>query len=194
MLNTMQIYNLDYSKTLLYLKDNLPWANTLSVQLLKIIESSKGSFFTYISSPVNAEEIHQFRYSINNRVIKRHGVSSFIYDYLRNNNQQACFFEDVLKFPQDPHLEEFQECGFQYGKEVYYKISQDNLSHDLILDCLGTSTAIWHSLCVLTSFNECKTKTGILTLEMINQICSLTEIAIIGAYDDEGYIFWKKDE
>lgn len=79
-----------------------------------------------------------------------------------------------------------------YDDEVYYVIKSE-IANSLLIDmCLYASQATWHSLCVVTESDiECQTEKT-LTIEVINDICNKICLVIAGAYDGEGYVFWKK--
>lgn len=191
MIRKLSQYNLELEPTLTYVQENLKWANTLSLQLLKLVDFGEGIFFTYLAPDTEEDKIYQFPYSISSNVINTEEVASFINDYLIKNSQISCLFEDTIRKPTDTHLEEFHECGVLYNDEIYYLVDQNNLDRNLILECLRASSAIWHSLCILTKINFNRKHS--LTLDMINASCMKIEVAIIGAYDDEGYIFWKRN-
>ncbi|MBX9839321.1 MAG: hypothetical protein K2X69_13530 [Silvanigrellaceae bacterium] len=56
------------------------------------------------------------------------------------------------------------------------------------------TNAIWHSLCVLTTSN-CEDFSFLsVSKEKIQEICLMTQMIIVGAYDGEGYVFWEKHE
>lgn len=186
-------YDLNFDLTWPYVEHNLNWANTLSVQLLKLLDFKQGNFFTYLL-PNTHEDIYQFKYSIFSRVINRKEMIKFITEYVKQNNILSCLFEDTLRSPTDMHLEEFHKYGLLYNREIYYLINQHNLNEDSISECLSASSAIWHSLCILTNAEINRKQPYTLTLDMINVACLKTKLAIIGAYDDEGYIFWEKSD
>jgi hypothetical protein len=191
MIRKLQRYNLDFDLTWTYVKNNLERANTLSNQLLKLIDFNNGNFFSYFSPQIDKDKIYQFLYSIQSSVINSKEIVPFIINYMQTA-QLSCLFEDTVRSPKDFHLEEFNECGLLYDNEIYYFINQNNLDSDLVLKCLNASSAIWHSLCVLTKVDFNREKSSTLTLDMIAAACLNTKVAIIGTYDDEGYIFWEK--
>ncbi len=82
---------------------------------------------------------------------------------------------------------------FTYNNEVYYLTDKKNATASLIAQCIQSSQAIWHFLCLLTNgkFTGINDKT--LGLSKIKEACLNAETIIIGAYDSEGYIFWEKN-
>lgn len=188
----LQWHELDLEPTLTYINNNLKFGNTLSVQLLKLIDFKEGNFFSYFLPNVEEQNIYQFSHSIHSAVINTKEIVNLLVEYIQLK-KLSCIFEDIVKDPKDPYLEEFYECGLLYNHEIYYFIDRNNLSNNLVLKCLNASSAIWHSLCILTNTSFNLEESNILTSEMINIACLNTHLVIIGAYDDEGYIFWKKN-
>lgn len=186
-------YDLDFDRTFEFVKDNLDSTNTLCEQLLKLVNFKEGNFFTYLLPQADENKIHRFKYSILSCVINRNGVSNYVFKYIKKNPQVLCLFDDALRKSTDKHLDTFNKCGLLYKNEIYYFIDRQNLDEDLILQCFQSSSAIWHSLCILTKMELNRKEPNILTLEMINNICKNAKVILIGAYDDEGYIFWEKN-
>jgi hypothetical protein len=121
-------------------------------------------------------------------------ISELIFHTLYSTKYLSCIFDDVSSiFTSDLQEEDelFSSYGMAYNKEVYYLLTKESSSKQLIEECLRRSNAFWHSLCVLTKadFNEIKKE---LTLEKMKDICLNTEMIIVGAYDSEGYVFWEK--
>lgn len=185
-------YDLDFELAFEFVQDNLESTNTLSNQLLKLVDFTDGNFFTYLLPHADEDKIHRFKYSILSCVIIRNEVSNYVFEYMKRNLFISCLFDDTLRKPTDKHLDNFHKCGLLFENEIYYLIDRKNLDADLIKQCLCSSSAIWHSLCVLTEMEFNRKKSIFLTSDMIDTACLNTKIVIIGAYDDEGYIFWEK--
>lgn len=80
-----------------------------------------------------------------------------------------------------------------HNDEVYSLLNKNNISQEVILQCLRFSTSFWHSLCVFTTadLNDVSKE---LSKKNIREICLMTEIVMVGAYDGEGYVFWEKND
>lgn len=183
-------FELEPSKTYEYVKENLSWANTLSIKLLKLIDFTNGQFFSYMSTEADPSRIYQFPYSLSSQSMNDIELSFYLFEYLKKNEKTSALFEDCTRKPTDPHLETFYKCGIQYNEEIYYLINNKNLTLELLLRCIKESSSIWHSLCLLTDFNFENSKN--LNLDSINNACLKAKLIIVGAYDDEGYIFWER--
>lgn len=129
-------FELALGTTYEYVKENLSWANTLSIQLLKLIDFTNGQFFTYISPEADPSRIYQFPYSLSSQSINDNELSFFLYEYLKKNKKTSALFEDCTRKPSDPHLETFYKCGIQYNEEIYYLINNKNITSELLLSCI----------------------------------------------------------
>ena len=87
----------------------------------------------------------------------------------------------------------FNAHGLLCGNEIYYLLEKNNISTELITECLRASNAFWHSLCVLTEANLDDRIAREISTEKIQEITLKAKLIIIGAYDGEGYIFWELD-
>lgn len=182
---------LDFETTWQYVQDNLNGANTLSEKLSFLIKKKRGFFYTYVTSFLDESRVYEFNYSIDANVINKNELAIRMHEYLRGDEFVACVFEDVLRGPKDNNSISLQQCGLQYEDELYYLLNQTNLTQDLVVRCLYNSSAIWHSLCLLfrSDANHLSFETKI-DMDDFDYYCAHVRLAIIGAYDDEGYIFW----
>src|ERR1700733_5429433 len=99
MKRNLQRFNLDYKLTYKYLIDNFNAANALSIELLGVINSINGCFFTFLTPEANEKNLYQFYNSIFSFVIDVEEAAKFIFDYLKNDTCLTCVFEDVLRSP-----------------------------------------------------------------------------------------------
>jgi hypothetical protein len=76
-----------------------------------------------------------------------------------------------------------------FDSEVYYFLNQNNSTQE-IYETIRKSSQVWHFLAVITRLRDALPP--ILTDEIMNQICENVKLVIAGAYDGEGYIFWKQ--
>ena len=187
-------FDLDYALTFEYICNNFKAANTLSVELLKLINSEKGRFFTFFNSSVENKDIYQFTRSISSCVINEKETVRFIFSYLNVNPNLGCVFEDILIYPSELKDNEIlhKNYAFLYKNEVYYLLSEKSVDENLIQKCLFECNAIWHSLCILTQSDFIVKNDKSISLHEIQSFAVETRLAIIGAYDDEGYIFWER--
>jgi hypothetical protein len=204
---------LDFNSSLEYVKDNLHETNKLCSSLLNLINFKNGYFFTLLPENSYLQSIYEFKtsnifhqnpleenylngcksiYSIKNSIINE--ISELIINEIKHHEYLSCIFDDVNFFSEELNgYFLFDKYGLSYDKEPYYLIQKNEVSNQLIKECLKTSNAIWHSLCLFTAASLNR-NVRILSLEKIKEICLTTELIIIGAYDAEGYVFWEKQQ
>ena len=183
-------YELTFDPTIAYLKEVLENANTLSSLLIKKINFKSGTFFTLLTEKTNSENIHKFRQggiACNSRDQTR----SFVLNKLQFNDNLTCVFDDVSDTYR-PGCQDslFLSHGYIFQNEIYYLITKNTASLELLEEAFYVSDALWHSLCVLCEIKIINDKT--LSLKNIEDICLNAQLIIVGAFDAEGYIFWEK--
>jgi hypothetical protein len=199
---------LDFSRTLKYFQENLDNTNILSSKLLEFANFEEGSFFTLLPDNANTNKIYEFEHG---GILKQHHtlqvqisektsssqiptirdeVAEFILEETTKHRLQ-CIFDDTLRSPADKFKAEIlQLFEIFYDEEIYYFIKPKQASTNQIKECLKASNSFWHSLCILTHADiNIASKT--LTCEDIKDICTKSDLIILGAYDSEGYIFWE---
>jgi len=205
-------YKLNYNHAWKYVQNNLDKSNVLSSELLNLSIFKNGYFFTLLPNDANTERIYEFEsgvilpqnpkeeyfvsgekntYSIIPTI--RNELSELLLKEIKSSDQLCCFFDDVTRSPIDKYSTDslYAHLLF-YEDEVYYLLEKNEISSELIMQCLRASNAFWHSLCVLTKTNFKDLVDKKLSLEKIKDICLNAQLIIIGAYDGEGYVFWEK--
>ena len=184
-------HELDLKPTLEYFKYNLTDTNTLSSELIKLINFESGRFFALLPDDVDQKNIHNFQ---NGGIASgiRNQIAAFILSKLQLNRELSCIFDDVAAiFKPDYKDPLFFSCGLVHEKEIYYLVTPHTASFELLTQCFLTSNAIWHSLCILAEIDINKIDNKILSIEQIKSMCLNTLLIVLGAYDAEGYIFWE---
>ncbi|MBS0584972.1 MAG: hypothetical protein JSR76_01560 [Verrucomicrobia bacterium] len=181
---------LETKQTLAYLEDNLKGTNALSNAVLRETPFKEGEFYTFFPSGIQEHQMYNFTSGgIAGKV--RHKLSYLIMEELEKAPKLTCIFDDIGATYTDGYEDElFSKTGAHYGEEVYYIISSGSISKALLDTCLYASNGAWHSLCVLSAVP--KTEDRSLTSEEINEIAKKAELLILGAYDAEGFIFWRR--
>jgi hypothetical protein len=209
-MNRLFRYPLRYEFLYPYFKDILEGANTLSDELINMVNFDQGDFFTLLPNEINLERIYEFKMGgILPQYEEIYNENGSSYQYIPNidnelseyiasllhDSASTCIIDDVLREYNNPHLEYFRmkRLLLKHKNELYYKINADQANPHDIKKCLGKSTAFWHSLCILTcaSFDDIDET---LTLKKIKEICLKTYLIIVGAYDGEGYVFWERNK
>jgi hypothetical protein len=175
-----------------YFKDNLSNTNSLSSALVQHLDFSSGNFFTFLPDETDLKKVHEFpQGGIACGV--RDQMAELILSKLEAETNLACIFDDVsATFRQGYQDSLFDTCGLTHKDEIYYVIHKNMKTSSLIEKCLIASNGIWHSLCVLFKTLSIDETQKNLSLKEIETIAKNTSIAIVGAYDGEGYIFWEK--
>ncbi|WP_068471239.1 hypothetical protein [Candidatus Protochlamydia phocaeensis] len=183
---------LDFKKAFEYFQDNLIETNTLSSKLINLVDFKKGTFFSFFPEKINFEKINCFKEG--GIAKQKEEIKEKIFKELKSNNKLCCVFDDVsATFKPDYAEPLFLNYGLFYEKEIYYLIRPEIASLKLLNECFYVSNAIWHSLCILTEFDFGKKKDKQLKIEEIEGICTKTVLIALGAYDAEGYLFWKAE-
>lgn len=204
-------YNLDYNLTWKYVKDSLDEANILSKAILDLLNFKNGNFFTLLPFGANTTRISNFeeglilpqnpekKYLVNEHTTTysviptiKNEISTFILSKIQSKKNLSCIFDDILRSPEDKNYNGlFDKFGVTCEEEVYYFLSKNIISKDLIVECLRASNAFWHSLGVLTDVNLDNKIFRRISIKELQEIGSKAKMLIIGAYDGEGYVFWE---
>ncbi len=183
-------YRLDPILSLNYLEENLRDTNKLSTQILETLYSGKGEFFVLLPEDSDVDRIHDFNGGYVTACIDEE-VCQYIVNRIKNT-RLSCVFDDVNRNAADVLQEEFLVShSVTHEDELYYFLKQQDLSKDSFFKCMGTSNAIWHSLCVVTLFDLKSISSRKLEKSIIEKICSHAQLIMVSSYDGEGYIFWE---
>ncbi|WP_079978261.1 hypothetical protein [Parachlamydia acanthamoebae] len=214
-MKTLYRHELDFERTMEFVKDNLNEVNALSSELLNLVNFKSGVFFTLLTLGSDLERLYEFKSGVilpQNPIIvteidgkkSRHQevstikeeLSDFVFHKLISNEKLSCVFDEVTMDYDDSYLNKFYEKKsiYLHEKEVLYVIREHNKTHKFISDCMWSSFSFWHSVGVLTEADCFKNDSNILSLEDIQAICKKTKMMLISAYDGEGYVLWEKME
>lgn len=205
-------HELEFDLTFDFAKNLLESGNTLSTEMLKSVNFEEGQFFVLLPEGADVNRINNFstggllprgplkEIKILNKIYQGEMINSlsvelanFIINHLKANDHRVCVFENVQSHPNDPHNQlEDKELLRYYNNEVYYFVDKKNLIFDKILSCIKNSNVFWHFLCVISQIDL--KDTLLTTTESFSSISKHAIYIIFGAYDGEGYIFWKKNE
>lgn len=204
-------HSLEHTLALKFVQDSLDDTNTLSMEMLKVIRSHKGTFFTLLPETATLERLYRFDSHIllQNPMIEfgtgdtkskyqsiptiRTELYPFLLSKMRSAKKLISIFDD-FNTTYDPNYQDdfFNRFGRHYRSEIYYLIDEPHFSKEIVLECLRMSNVIWHSLCIITTVDLDKVIGQELTPHIIQEICLNTQLIMIGAYDGEGYIFWER--
>lgn len=117
-----------------------------------------------------------------------------ISEFLRGSPVNMCIFEDANAMPTDPFLQSVSTRYSAFQEEVYHLICQPDNNGDAISKTLRQAHS-WLTIGALTSApqeTEICAQRGDLTLSTLTTLAQRTEVIIVGAYDGEGYVIWRK--
>ena len=204
-------FELDMDRTKEYVIHNLSYGNTLSKELVKLIDFSKGRFFTLLPRERNIENLYEFEcggilpqypaikygptggeYWFRPIPTIQDEIGFILLKLCEKQPNLSGIFEDFYISPDSEFiifLKDFHMV-YSYEQEVYYLINRET---DLtkVLKCIELSNAIWHSLCILTETRFDDAVDYRIDLLKLQECCLKTKLVMIGAYDGEAYIFWE---
>jgi hypothetical protein len=206
-------HTLEFNKTLEYFLEYLEERHKLSDTLLKYHDFTQGSFYTLLTKDANIAKLYQFNIGgilphnhtheiyieslgksfqgeiVNNLDIE---LSQFIYSTLRTNKNLAFLMEELILSLMDKHIDLYNVIGKHFENELFYLISQNNLTKSLVTQSIKECSYAWHFVSVLFEQKKMNFTKKEIKHEDFLQICSKVSFVIVGAYDGEGYVFWEK--
>ena len=185
-------YPLDFSQTLAYLQDNLEGTNLLSTATFQHVPFEWGAFYTFFHRPVPPEKLYEFRYGKLAGCILDESID-LVFNELQSRRELFCIFDHFNATYQPDYKEAFfLKTGVHYNKEIYYVLSSADVSKEILRQCFNFSTTIWHSLCVLSASSiEIREDRSVTEGELI-EFVKKAQLILVSAYDDEGFVFWKR--
>ncbi len=204
-------YDLNLEKAYIYVKYILDNANTLSNELLKNIELTKGNFFTLLPPEADQTRIYEFKcggilpqypdipYDENDPNSGTYSaiptidldLIPLIEKKVKKNPDIVCIFDDVLSIASETKdYDFFQNHGFYYNKEVYYLLNKGSVSKTNLQIAIKNSNAFWHSLCILSYFKPTNQN---LSVSDIKHLSEQAQLFFVIGYDRESFIFWERE-
>jgi hypothetical protein len=202
-------HSINFKLGLDYVTEELENVNTLSTELLIKLDFNEGLFFSLLPDNANTDAKHKFRaggilppnpieeYILDGKTcrfsVKKSIIDDFsilIFQEFKLRKMLCAVLDDVDCKPDDSKgFLLFDECGLFFQKESYYYFTHSSVGK--LSQGLQVSGSFWHSLGVLTTANLSMVDKE-LSYENMLDICAKTELAFVGAYDGEGYVFWEK--
>ena len=188
----LQYYSLDSSKAIAYLQDNLEETNALSSAICKYVNFEEGMFYTILRENITDKQLYGFRWGgVGGGV--RNRVCGILFTELHDDPELTCIFDDE-DGTYEPSYDEssFLKVGAHYKDEIYYIFGEKEASKDFLNECLDASDAFWHSLCVLSKKTYVRNEDLSISETDIIDFAKTANLILVGAYDSEGYVFWKR--
>jgi len=196
-----------------YVEEKIDDGLSLSSRISNAVELSKGCVSTFFPNEISPTNLYNFRsggklpeskketwIKVNNGIMKPISntnafLVNMIREYLQKAKDNICIFENIIASKSDPWLESKKDNLFFYKDEVYHVVSSKNLSTKYIDQAIHYANSIYHFLGVMSSLpieNQEATENNELSdIEWDIIVRNLKKI-IVGAYDGEGYLIWKR--
>lgn len=186
-------YLLEFSKAIAYFQYNLDGTNTLSSAVCKYVQFEKGTFYTILRANLSEEQLYGFRWGGIGGSSREKVVNILLKKSLGNPKVHLIFDDVDATYSPSYEWSLFSDFGVHYDEEVYYIISGQGVSKDLLNQGLNATAAIWHALCVLSDVDFSRgTDQSIKESEIVN-FAKGAQMIVVGAYDGEGYVCWEKN-
>ena len=193
MLNEVELSD----SALKYMKDELAKGDVLSHHLLQVIKFEQGGIRTFLPDDVIDRENLDFQSCVaedtqamfNATHIK---TADFITTYLSDHKNGIAVFE-TLASPHAPFLKKTKPQYFSNQQNVYLYLVNKNAdvqqANQIIIGARG-----YPCVGILSSLNgsEAIQPQQVVNDDFLQQLVVETEHIVIGAFDEDGFLFWSK--
>jgi len=194
-----------------YLKEQLDLSGKNLANQLTSKSLTEGKVFTYLPENTPLEHFYRFEiggiYSFDKSLVKkspalvpiqndaRPVVINYILQYLQENENHCCLFEDPIRAPSDRWFKRSEIKYVHHDKETYYFFG-NNVEIETFQDTFKRSEG-YYFLCALSSLPAKKQKGfspfSSLSTEQLEDFASNVISFFVRAYDGEGYLQWRKE-
>jgi len=185
-------------KALKHIRDELAYGDVIAESLLQYINFEQGIIYTFLPDDVKDIESLDFRDSVSKNYQAMYGethkiIAEFIKTYLSQHKNGIVVFE-TLASPNDTFLKYKEPQYFSNQQKVYLYLVNENAdvqeANEIISGARG-----YPCIGILSSLPRGET---IQTQQIVNdnflqQLVVETEHIIIGAFDQDGFLFWSKN-
>jgi hypothetical protein len=179
-----------------YIKDSLSQGRTLSRYLCNL-PLEQGVVTTWLPPASNSLFLTDFRMGgvITGEI--RHEADAklgeFVSKYLSRSSTRYAIFEHALARAGDPFLLSVATRFFVYGDEVYFFLTSEDSETINIMDAVKNAKTylLTGVLAEVTTLPELRDHQQV-TEEILRTIVDKTGYLIVGAYDEEGELIWKR--
>jgi hypothetical protein len=204
---------LPFDNAFAFYSEALEGTNAFSGEILTIVSREKGQFFTLLPDKVNLDQLYQFKGSILPAEPKKRGkvgnlpgthiyslipsmeeeFAAFLYKQMQTHAYQFISDDYNAAYKEVQNKEWFNLYGMHYLEEIYYFLSQQDATPQLIEECLSRSKTFWHALSILSEKSVLEHEEKTLQLRDIQAFCKFAKFVLVGAYDGEGYVVWERE-
>jgi hypothetical protein len=204
-------HSLDFEKTISYFINHIKSGNTLSKKAIERVDLHQGSFFTLLPSTAELARLYEFAYGgiippipygdeiyeINNKLFHPMQVmtmggelSKFILNYLQQNPLHYAVVDNVIIDARVASEKNDSIEMIPYNQEAYFFLNNES-NYNQVYEIIRMSSQPWHFLTILTMLENLDSY--LLENKTFSDICDNAKFIIVGAYDEEGYVFWEKN-
>jgi hypothetical protein len=118
-----------------------------------------------------------------------------IVDFLRSDLRNVCVMENAIAKPSDPFIEKKGLVCTAYGDEVYYAVTQDKANYNEV-EKTRRFAGNYPFFACMTSHDERVSMPAPgqdFSLETLQHLASRARRLVIGAFDDEAFVYWERD-
>jgi len=204
---------LPFDNAFAFYTEALEGTNAFSEEVLSVISRETGQFFTLLPDNANLAQLCHFSEGILPEESKKKGkvgnltgthtyslipslepeFADFLYKQMQMHAYQFMSDDYNASYKEMKNKEWFNLYGMHYLEEIYYCLSPQNATPQLIEQCLSRSKTFWHSLSVLSEKSVLSNEERTLERQDIQTFCKFIRFSLVGAYDGEGYVVWEKE-
>jgi hypothetical protein len=190
----IQLMQLRSSTVLPYIKDELSQGGEFS-SFFSMSDLVNGIVFSYLPSHTDLNELLRFDQSFELRTgvkISNHVEQitvEIMYKYINENSKNCIVFESIRR-TSDTNFRESNVPYFSINERVYYFL-QKGFSKEEILRCMYSATSYPRiTLCMEVPNMRRLSTCLVLERDSAKQMAKRVKCIMVGAFDDEGYVFW----
>jgi hypothetical protein len=184
-------FPLEANRAFGYIKECLTLRKTLSTLVLPDVRIEAGEFFTFLTENYRASMIYYFDSStITERGLIADALLKFTENYLKTDNSNLVLFESANEKRSDNIIR--KENFFTFNDDVVYYIDSPG-NPKVISTLIRESISGWANVILFSSLKNGVIREGDGIDEVItNELIKNVKIVCVGAYDLDGYVFYKK--
>jgi hypothetical protein len=179
-----------------YLTKCLKSGNTLAGHLLREVNLVNGELFTFLPAGADQSRFDQFRQG---GIAKSTESISYLTGrvrlFLNSCAQGVVIFEDALAKKGDPCVEKSKTQMLFHGQEIYHYLLADNIHPQVVSWTVTQASAPHLFICAMTQLSQGQTFAGgrsEVSNSTLQNLAKVSTELVVGAYDAEGYVYWKK--
>jgi hypothetical protein len=206
-------YTLD-ARAVEYIRRCLGKGNTLAREILAKTDLSGGDLTTLLPANVDKEKIYDFRsggkipMADESQWVRRPGMlaipltdisiypAAVVAQFLKEDPYHFCICEDSLAEPTDLWITKSTLRIYTFNKEVYAILLPTDNRRSKILETIRSGRTSQLFIAAMTSMSQndliLQDSRGMFSQVQLSYFAHHIQALVIGAYDGEGYLIWKR--